>query len=85
MINKIIYELSEYTEKNQIISDVGSVKNILKKKLSNLMIKKFSLVPGHPIAGTNVLVPKMLLTVSLQDKWCILTPISNNKESIRNY
>ena len=31
LINKIIYELSDYTEKNQIISDVGSVKNILKK------------------------------------------------------
>ena len=77
MIDKIIYKLSDYTEKNQIISDVGSVKNIFEKKTLKLNNKKFSLVPGHPIAGTEHSGAKNALNNLFQDKWCILTPISN--------
>ena len=42
LIDNIVNKLSEYTEKNQIISDVGSVKNIFEKKTLNLMTKIFS-------------------------------------------
>ena len=82
-IDSIVNKLSDYTEKNQIISDVGSVKNIFEKKTLKLNNKKFSLVPGHPIAGTEHSGAKNAFDSLFQDKWCILTPISNNKKSIQ--
>ena len=45
--------------------------------------KQFSLVPGHPIAGTEHSGAKNAFDNLFQDKWCILTPISNNKKSLR--
>ena len=82
-IDNIVNKLSDYTEKNQIISDVGSVKNIFENKTLKFNNKKFSLVPGHPIAGTEHSGAKNAFDSLFQDKWCILTPISNNKKSIR--
>ena len=53
------------------------------KKTLKLNDKKFSLVPGHPIAGTEHSGPKNAFNNLFLDKWCILTPISNNKKSIQ--
>ena len=83
LIDDIVNKLSDYTEKNQIISDVGSVKNIFEKKTLKLNDKKFSLVPGHPIAGTEHSGAKNAFNSLFKDKWCILTPIGNNKNSVR--
>ena len=83
LIDNIVNKLSDYTEKNQIISDVGSVKNIFEKTTLKLNDKKFSLVPGHPIAGTEHSGAKNAFNSLFQDKWCILTPIGNNKKSVR--
>ena len=83
LIDNIVNKLSDYTEKNQIISDVGSVKNIFEKKTLKLNDKKFSLVPGHPIAGTEHSGAKNAFNSLFKDKWCILTPIGNNKKSVR--
>ena len=59
------------------------MKNIFEKKILKLNDRKFSLVPGHPIAGTEHSGAKNALYNLFQDKWCILTPISDNKKSIR--
>ena len=83
LIDNIVNKLSDYTEKNQIISDVGSVKNIFEKRTLELNDKKYSLVPGHPIAGTEHSGAKNAFDKLFQDKWCILTPVGNNKKSIR--
>ena len=83
LIDDIVNKLSDYTERNQIISDVGSVKNIFEKQTLKLNDKKFSLVPGHPIAGTEHSGAKNAFNSLFQDKWCILTPIGNNKKSVR--
>ena len=83
LVDNIVNKLSDYTEKNQIISDVGSVKNIFEKKTLKLNDKKFSLVPGHPIAGTEHSGAKNAFNSLFKDKWCILTPIGNNKKSVR--
>ncbi len=83
LIDNIVKKLSDYTEKNQIISDVGSVKNIFEKKTLKLNDKKFSLVPGHPIAGTEHSGAKNAFNSLFEDKWCILTPIGSNKKSVR--
>jgi len=73
LIDKIIYELSDYTEKNQIISDVGSVKNIFEKKTLKLNDKQFSLVPGHPIAGTEYSGPEAGFASLFKNRWCIIS------------
>ncbi len=83
LIDNIVNKLSDYTEKNQIISDVGSVKNIFEQRTLKLNNKKFSLVPGHPIAGTEHSGAKNAFNSLFQDKWCILTPIGSNKKSVR--
>ncbi len=81
-IDKLVNDISIYSEKNQIISDVGSVKNIFKKKTIKLNEIKFSLVPGHPIAGTEYSGAINSKKDLFQDKWCILTPfIKQNKST----
>ncbi len=81
-IDKVVNDISLYSEKKQIISDVGSVKNIFKKKTLKLNEIRFSLVPGHPIAGTEHSGAKNSKEDLFQDKWCILTPLNNQKKSL---
>ncbi len=81
-INNIISKISKYSKKDQIISDVGSVKNIFQKNLLNLNNIKFNLVPGHPIAGTEHSGAINSFSHIFKNKWCILTPINRNEKSI---
>ena len=82
-IDEIVNEISLYSNKDQVISDVGSVKNIFKKKTINLNEIKLSLVPGHPIAGTEHSGAINSQKNLFKNKWCILTPLSRNKKSVR--
>ncbi len=82
-IDKIVSEISLYSNKDQVISDVGSVKNIFRRKTLNLNGVKFSLVPGHPIAGTEHSGAINSQENLFRDKWCILTPLNRNKKSIK--
>ncbi len=81
-INNIISKISIYSKKNQIISDVGSVKNIFQKSVLSLNNIKFSLVPGHPIAGTEHSGAINAFSNIFKNRWCILTPINSNEKSI---
>ncbi len=82
-INEIVNRISLYSHKDQIISDVGSVKNIFNEKILNLNEIKFSLVPGHPIAGTENSGAINSQKNLFRDKWCILTPLNDNKRSTK--
>jgi len=82
-INDIIEQLSKYTLPHQILSDVGSVKNIFSKRTLNLSNKKFLLVPGHPIAGTEYSGAEHANVNLFKKKWCVLTPINKRQISLK--
>ena len=82
-INNLILEIAKHSTKDQIISDVGSVKDIFNAEILKLNYKKFSLVPGHPIAGTEYSGAANSKKNLFQNKWCILTPIKNKDKSTK--
>ncbi|MFL2660982.1 MAG: prephenate dehydrogenase [Alphaproteobacteria bacterium] len=82
-INEIIEELAKYTLPSQILSDVGSVKNIFSKRILELSKQKYLLVPGHPIAGTEHSGAVNAQVDLFKKKWCILTPVNNQKKSLK--
>ncbi len=57
-----------------IVSDVGSVKQVVLRELAPLLPAHVHLVPGHPIAGTEKSGPGAGFASLFEGRWCILTP-----------
>jgi len=57
-----------------IVSDVGSVKQVVLRDLAPLLPAHVHLVPGHPIAGTEKSGPGAGFASLFEGRWCILTP-----------
>jgi cyclohexadieny/prephenate dehydrogenase len=58
-----------------IVTDVGSVKEVVLRDLLPLLPKHVQLVPGHPVAGTENSGPESGFAEVFQNRWCILTPL----------
>ncbi|MET3928007.1 prephenate/arogenate dehydrogenase family protein [Devosia sp. 2618] len=61
-------------EPGAILSDVGSVKGHVVKTLSPLVPAGVSLIPGHPLAGTEHSGPSAGFAELFAGRWCVLTP-----------
>jgi cyclohexadieny/prephenate dehydrogenase len=57
-----------------IVTDVGSVKELVLRDLAPLLPAGVHLVPGHPVAGTENSGPESGFAEVFRDRWCILTP-----------
>jgi cyclohexadieny/prephenate dehydrogenase len=57
-----------------IVTDVGSVKQIVIRDVLPLLPDGVHLVPGHPVAGTEHSGPESGFAGLFLDRWCILTP-----------
>ena len=57
-----------------VVTDVGSVKQMVHDKLGPLMPAGVHLVPGHPVAGTEHSGPEAGFAELFDGRWCILTP-----------
>lgn len=57
-----------------IVSDVGSVKSAVVAALEPILPKHASLVPAHPVAGTEYSGPDAGFATLFMNRWCILTP-----------
>jgi cyclohexadieny/prephenate dehydrogenase len=57
-----------------IVTDVGSVKQIVIREVLPLLPAGVHLVPGHPVAGTEHSGPESGFAEVFVDRWCILTP-----------
>ena len=57
-----------------IVSDVGSVKQLVLNDLAPILPTHVHLVPGHPIAGTEKSGPGAGFASLFEGRWCILTP-----------
>jgi len=69
---KIQYSL----EKNTILTDVGSVKGSVIKKVTPFVSETTHFVPAHPIAGTEHSGPESGFAELFHGRWCILTPLA---------
>jgi cyclohexadieny/prephenate dehydrogenase len=58
-----------------IVTDVGSVKELVLRDLAPLLPAGVHLVPGHPVAGTENSGPESGFAEVFQNRWCILTPV----------
>lgn len=63
-----------------IVSDVGSVKQAFVDALAPILPKSVTLVPAHPVAGTEYSGPDAGFATLFEDRWCILTPLADTPE-----
>ncbi len=80
---KIVENIKQGVKTGAVVTDVGSVKAEVVKKLASLMPEGVSFVGGHPIAGKECSGIDAATSELFKDAICILTPTSNtNKESL---
>ena len=58
-----------------IVTDVGSTKQSVIRDLAPLLPEGVTLLPGHPIAGTEHSGPEAGFGTLFEDRWCVLTPL----------
>jgi len=81
--SKIINRIKSKLKSGAIISDVGSVKQAVVDKLVPHIPEDVSLVPAHPVAGTEYSGPESGFPELFEDRWCIITPTpKTDKKSI---
>ena len=61
-------------KKGCIVSDVGSVKQVVLSEVGERLPDGVHLVPGHPVAGTEHSGPEAGFAGLFEGRWCILTP-----------
>ena len=79
----IFNKLNNYVTKPTLITDVGSTKvSVIKDFKASITNKNISFVPAHPIAGLEKSGPEFGLSKLFDNRYCILTPINKNDESV---
>ena len=58
-----------------IVSDVGSVKCTVIKDMLPHLPEGVTLIPGHPLAGTEFSGPEAGFAELFEQRWCVLTPL----------
>ena len=66
-----------------IVTDVGSVKRITLTTFGPLISPQNTLVPAHPVAGTEKSGPLAGFADLFKHQWCILTPEDRDTEEVR--
>jgi cyclohexadieny/prephenate dehydrogenase len=70
-------------KKGAIVTDVGSVKELVVREFLPLLPEGVHLVPGHPVAGTENSGPESGFAEVFKNRWCILTPVPlGNEEAL---
>ncbi|MDP2779208.1 prephenate/arogenate dehydrogenase family protein [Devosia sp.] len=70
----VIKAIAPALQPGAIVSDVGSVKGHVVKALAPHIPAGVSLIPGHPIAGTEHSGPSAGFAELFAGRWCVLTP-----------
>ncbi|MBI4923762.1 MAG: prephenate/arogenate dehydrogenase family protein [Devosia nanyangense] len=70
----VMEKIGPYLAPGAILSDVGSVKQHVIKAMAPFVPKGVSLIPGHPIAGTEHSGPASGFPELFINRWCVLTP-----------
>ncbi len=64
-----------------IVTDVGSVKQLVVRDVAPLLPAGVHLVPAHPVAGTEHSGPEAGFAELFEGRWCILTPAPGTNEA----
>ena len=67
-------------KKGCIVSDVGSVKQVVLSEVGKRLPDGVHLVPGHPVAGTEQSGPEAGFAELFEGRWCILTPAAGTDQ-----
>jgi len=73
----VIKAIAPALEPGAIVSDVGSVKGHVIKALAPHVPEGVSLIPGHPLAGTEHSGPASGFAELFTGRWCVLTPTAD--------
>lgn len=80
----IFSELNKFISSHTLITDVGSTKmSVIKDFKETITNQHIKFIPGHPIAGLEKSGPDYGFAKLFENRFCILTPIDNNIESIK--
>lgn len=70
-------DIGPHLAEGAILSDVGSVKEMVAKKVGPFLPAGVHFVPAHPVAGTEESGPEAGFAELFEGRWCILTPDSD--------
>jgi cyclohexadieny/prephenate dehydrogenase len=73
----VAIEIAPHLKAGAIVSDVGSVKGAVVDALQQHLPPSVSIVPAHPVAGTEYSGPDAGFSTLFENRWCILTPPEN--------
>ena len=73
-IAAVAREVSPVMKPGAILSDVGSVKASVVDEIESFLPAHVSLVPAHPMAGTEFSGPDAGMPGLFVNRWCIVTP-----------
>ena len=73
--------VKKYLKSGSILTDTNSVKKGADAIVKKMNLKNISWIPGHPVAGTEKSGPRAGLSDLFRDRWTILTPDSQVKDS----
>ncbi len=72
-------EIAPHLKAGAIISDVGSVKSQVISEISPHLPGGVTLVPAHPIAGSEFSGPTAGYAEIFDNRWCVLTPLEGSE------
>jgi len=73
-------EISDHLPGGAIVSDVGSSKESVAKALARAL-PEATIIPAHPVAGTEQSGPEAGFASLFTNRWCILTPPEGTDEA----
>jgi prephenate dehydrogenase len=77
----IVKQAAQFCKRGAIITDVGSVKGEIVKKIEKSRLSHVSFVAGHPIAGTENSGAKAAFGSLFENRKCVLTPTKRTEQS----
>jgi len=70
----LVKQIAPFCKKGAIVTDVGSVKEEIVKKIDQNYVNGINFVPAHPIAGTENSGATAAFSSLFENRKCILTP-----------
>ena len=74
VLGSVAATIMPYLADGAILSDVGSTKQSVLREILPILRDDISLVPGHPLAGTEYSGPDSGFGTLFEGRWCLLTP-----------
>lgn len=71
---QVAKDMSPGLKPGAIVSDVGSVKQMVFRDLGDHLPDEVHLVPAHPVSGTEKSGPEAGFAELFDNRWCIVTP-----------